>query len=185
MKTKLLACLFLWMCASCAKITDCCVPLPEEYLPLQVGNYWKVNEDDYVEVTGKADLPSGNFFVLSSYIKEVPSPAFARQTFYLRMNGQKLEQGYANSQTIAVIADFGLVAGQSTQALEQMTVVSKTYDRMRFRYNCLVCSFSPSTHEATYINGVGFAERNFFIALNFGLIKPFKEARINGVVIKM
>lgn len=77
----------LGILAACTEAKDCCVPPPNEsFLPLAIGNYWRVNADDYMEVTGKTNLNGNEYFVLSSFIKDVPNPAFSRDTFYVQID---------------------------------------------------------------------------------------------------
>jgi hypothetical protein len=183
MKTLPYLLLLAAACAACfSPSQDCCAP-EANYLPLAVGNYWKVDDNDYLEVTGKARLDDGEYFVLSSYIRDAPDPALVRQTIYLRLDDQqRLIQGFSTSNWTRIWANFALQPGQEVTAFDRITALVKTADRMKFRYECLICSSLPNQHEATFLNGRGFAERNFFLAGNLGLVKPFREARINGVV---
>ncbi len=183
MKTPLLFSILILIFFGCKPEMDCCVMPPANYLPLQVGNYWKVDNDDYIEITGKAQLADGEYFVLSSFIKNVPDPAFATQLLYMRIDEkQNLVQGFKGNNFTRIVANFALKEGEKLAVYDNLTVLEKNNTRMKFRHDCLVCSFYPSYYESTFLNGRGFADRSFFLAGNFGLIKPFKEVRINGVV---
>lgn len=186
MKTNpfLLGLLFL-ICAACqSKDDECCDPLTTNYLPLAVGNYWKVDDNDYLEVTGKAQLADGEYFVLTSYQKASTDPAQLQQTIYLRIDAQQnLIRGALNDGRPWIVANFGLKVGEGLSTLDRIKVIAKNNDRITFEHDCPVCSFWPSKFEVVYLNGRGFTSRNYFLS-GFGLAKPFKAARINGVVFK-
>lgn len=186
MKINLLLVMTLSLvCFACQSAKDCC-SFPSNYLPLQVGNYWKVNDEDYVEIVGKVQLNDGEYFELYSFIKDVPDRSFQTRSIYLRIDDkQNLIQGYKNNNFTNIIVNFNMREGDELDNVDKVTVLEKNSEKMRFRHNCLVCSFTPSFHESTFLNGHGFAERNFFLASNFGLIRPFKEVKINGVVYKL
>ncbi len=156
-----------------------------DYLPLEIGNYWKVDDGNYVEVTGTEQLNGQTFFVLRSRNKTAVEPSFREYDLYFRIDGRaNLVQGFKNSNYSRVAANFNLESGQKAEGIENPTVTAKTADQITFRYDCMVCSAYPSYYYATFMKDRGFAERNFMLAKNFGLVQKFTEIKIGGKVYK-
>jgi hypothetical protein len=183
---------WIWIVCSlhaCTQVKDCCTPTSNKnYLPLAIGNYWRVDADNYMEVIGKTNLNGNEYFVLSSYIKEVPNPVFSKDTFYLRIDEQNnlIQGSKLNPKYTEVIANFDMVNGAEVQgSVGTIRVIERIENRIQFRHDCLVCSFFPTYYFSTYLKDIGFAGRSFIFSRSFGLVKPFKEARINGVIYQL
>ena len=186
MKTILAFCTLCLLAAGCNDSGSVPPLSGSDYLPLEIGNYWKVDDDNYVEVTGTEQLNGQTFFVLRSRNGSAADPGFREYDLYFRVDEQaNLIQGFKNSTYSKVVANFNLEKGQKADDMENPTVTVKTADLITFRYDCMVCSAYPSYYYATFLKGRGFAERNFMLARNFGLVQKFTEIKIGGNVYKL
>ncbi len=185
MRTILAFCAFCLLAAGCNDSSSVPPVSGSEYLPLETGNYWKVYDGNYVEVTGTEQLNGQTFFVLRSHNKTAVEPSLREYDLYFRIDRQEnLIQGFKNSTYSKVVANFNLEKGQKADDMENPTVTEKTADKITFRYDCMVCSAYPSYYYATFLKGRGFEERNFMLAKNFGLVQKFTEIKISGKVYK-
>jgi len=185
MKTVFILILCSLLAVACNK-NDSVPPPGSDYLPLEIGNYWKVDDDDYVEVTGTEVINGQTFFVSRSRNKDGYNPGLQDGNLYFRIDdGKNLIQGYKNQTFTKNIADFTLAKGRKVNALENPTVTEKTAGYITFRYDCMICSQSNTYYYATFIRGKGFAERNFMLAGSLSLVKKFTEVKIGGKIYKM
>ncbi|UKJ06513.1 hypothetical protein [Solitalea lacus] len=145
------------------------------FFPLQVGNYWRINSDNYAEIKEKKILNGKEYF---HYQALVGGDAF--DNAYYRIDGNKLIQGYNFYTDVpeVLIADFNEALDEvfyATTILSnpnniKITVIEKSEDTMKFKYEESV-SGKPNIYFRTFRKGVGLDEK-------------YDEIKINGVVYK-
>lgn len=152
-----------------------------EYFPLLVGNYWKVSDTDYIEVTGTQSIGGIEFFEVTS-----KSPSGTAR-WYMRIDeNQNLIQTSSDKSYVHVIANLALKEGQKIEGdLEEGTVIERTSQKLVFRYKCLPCSQSNATFDVDFRKDKGLLSRNLFFAGLTSGNPTFKEIRINGKVYRM
>jgi len=149
-----------------------------EYLPLQVGNYWKVSNTDYLEITGTKVLSGREYFEITSQNQ------WGTRQLYVRVD-EKLNviQAYSNTTHTRTIANLGLPkGGQVKDDFEEPTVIDRTSDKIVFRYQCMPCSQANATYEVAFHKGKGLLSRNLLFGGTVSGNPAFKEIRINGIV---
>jgi hypothetical protein len=152
-----------------------------EYFPLQVGNYWKVSDTDYIEVTGIKDIGGQEYFEFTS------KDPFGTSQMYLRVDKDlNLIQTYANSRHSRILANLRLKKGQKMEdQLEKGTVIERNNQKIVFRYLCMPCSQANATFDVIFAKDKGLLSRNLFFAGLTSGNPTFKEIRINGKVYRM
>ena len=187
MKTILAFCTLCLLAAGCDDSGSVPPLSGSDYLPLEIGNYWKVDDDNYVEVTGTEQLNGQTFFVLRSRNKTAVEPSLREYDLYFRIDGQEnLIQGFKISTHSRIVANFALKKGQKADAPANPTVTDKDADRITFRYdNLLVSSSPPNYMYATFLKGKGFEAKNFMLTRYSALVDKFTEIKIGGNVYKL
>ena len=173
----------LFVTAACRRDEPSVVAEADDFMPLQVGNYWKVSDTDYLEVTGDTTLNGQRFCVIQT-TQDRGGTLFSGQLFFRVDSNRQLIEGYANSTTTPVIADFALWQGDTVrnETFEAPTLVEKTTDRITFRYPCGLCSAFGTTYQLSFQRGRGWTTRQYFIGGYISNNPTFTEIRINGTV---
>lgn len=148
----------------------------KSFLPMQIGNYWKNNAQNYTEIQDTLRIDGKLYYKFYSLVG-----GDAVSTIYLRIddNNQLFEswpsaQGkeYLRAKFNANIGDTFFTLNDKTVNDNKVTITKKTDHKITFSFDTV---YQPNLkghpNEVSYIKGQGF-EGNW------------KELKINGVIIK-
>ncbi|MCZ4245797.1 hypothetical protein [Pedobacter punctiformis] len=150
--------------------------LPDSFLPMQVGNYWKMSATSYTEIQDTLRIDGKLYYKFYSLVG-----GDATSTNYYRIDEQnRLVEGYIDEpKKVYVKASFNAKLGDIFYTLNdktendyQVKVVSKTDSDMVFEFDMVYHpNLKGSKHTEKYIKGKGWADE-------------WKEVKINGIVYK-
>ncbi len=150
----------------------------EAYFPLQVGNYWKVNDTDYLEITGTKVIGGAKYFEITSH-----TPG-GTGTIHLRLDDDlNLIQAYTNTNYTRIIANLGFKEGKKLKDdIEEGTVIARDSEKLVYRYKCMLCSQSNAIYEVAFYKNRGILSRNLLFSGYLSGNPAFTEIRIDGKV---
>jgi hypothetical protein len=177
MKPQFLIVLLLaFFAVSCDKEeTDINSP-SDSFLPLQVGNYWRMDDQNYTEVRDSVWIRGKLYYKVYSLIG-----GDGISEDYLRIDEQQnlisSSPRYPDSQYIR--ARFGANQGETFQTLGnqtyndyKVTVTKKTDKEITFSFDMIYHpNLKGHPHTVTYVKGLGWKA-------------DWKEVRISGVIVK-
>jgi hypothetical protein len=162
---------------SCSNDNDWPIPQDESFLPMQIGNYWKIDDDNFTEITDTLRIQGEVYYKFYSLIGRD-----AIGIDYLRIDDEQNLVGsnpdypnfrYTHAKFDASVGETFWTMGNQSINDFKVTLTEKndnlrTFEHHRFYQN----------HEEklfiSYTRGLGW---NF----NYYL-RDFKEIKINGVV---
>jgi hypothetical protein len=142
------------------------------YLPLKVGNYWKINEKNYINVIGKKKIEGKEFYIVFARIG-----GDVRNTTYYRIDENlDLIQAEFRKLTPTVVfltkakfnaqkGDVFYTSSMGDPANRLVEVIEKTEDRIKFKYSLL--NGDSLIYYEEYKKGIGF-------------VNNYKDIYING-----
>lgn len=161
-------------CLSCKKETKQAQPNDDSFLPMQVGNLWFMNKENYTEIKEKVVINGKDYYHFYSLIG-----GDGIAISYLRIDEQnRLVESYPTDPTkIYVRADFNakvgdkfFTTGDKDYNDHEVTVVQKSDTEMTFSFNRIYHpNLKDHPYQIKYIKGKGFPG-------------DWKKLIINGVV---
>ncbi|MDJ1483295.1 hypothetical protein QNI16_22545 [Cytophagaceae bacterium YF14B1] len=154
-----------------------------DFFPLQVGNYWKVDDNDYLEITNTKVIDGHTYYQI--YTK---SPLGGEGNLYIRIDKNlNLIQAYENAPGYSkTIANFRMKKGKKVaDTPEEPTVIERDNNKITFRYLCVICGRPNAMFDISFHKGKGILSRNSLFRGYFENNPPFTEIRINGQVYKL
>lgn len=149
---------------------------PDSFMPMQIGNSWKMGEQNYTLIQDTLTLGNKLYYKFYSLVG-----GDASDTKYLRIdeNNDLLEaypdqpgKIYTHAKFNAKVNDEFYTLGDQTENDYKVKVTEKTADKMTFEFDMVHHpNLKGSTHKVTYIKGLGLSEN-------------WKSITINGKVIK-
>ncbi len=145
----------------------------ESYLPMQVGNYWKINDQNYTKILGTKTISDQLFYEVVSLIG-----GDAGSVQYLRINddGDLIEMYPDGSSTVYTHAKFNAeeggifyTTGRGDLSDNMVKLVEKKDDIIKFEWD-MVYHPNMKGHKSyrSYKKGLGFFEE----------INPYTEIKI-------
>ncbi|WP_316803069.1 hypothetical protein [Pedobacter nototheniae] len=148
----------------------------DSFLPMQIGNYWRMSPTSYTEIQDTLRIDGKLYYKFYSLVG-----GDAVSTNYYRIDEQnRLVESYVDDpKKIYVKADFNAKPGNVFYTLNdktendyQVKVLSKTDSDMVFEFDMVYHpNLKGNKHTEKYLKGKGLAEN-------------WKEIKINGVVYK-
>jgi len=148
----------------------------ESFLPMQIGNYWKTDAQNYTEIQDTMRIDGQLYFKFYSLIG-----GDAVSTSYLRIDkDNQLRESwpsaagkeYIRAKFNGNVNDTFFTLNDGTVNDHQVTVTAKSDKKMTFSYNMVYHpNLKDHPEQITYIKGQGL-EGNW------------KNIKINGVIIK-
>ncbi len=148
--------------------------LSDSFLPMSVGNYWKINEQNYTEIMDTVRIEGDLYYEFYSL-----TGGDASSTKYLRIDHDNnlIERIPANTEWRYVRAKFNAPAGHKFYTLNsetvndyEVTVVSNNDDTVQFSFDMVYHpNFKGHPHMVSYKKGLG-------------LIENWKEVKIDSTV---
>lgn len=135
--------------------------IDHSFLPMQVGNLWYLNDQNYTEIKEKITIDSKVYYKFYSLVG-----GDAISTVYLRIDEKnRLVESYPTDPTkIYIRADFNanvgdkfFTTGDQGYNDYEVTVVKKTATEMTFSYDAIYHpNLKGHPHQVSYIKGKGF-----------------------------
>jgi len=149
-------------------------PIKDSFLPMQIGNLWFLNNENYTEITDTVRINNKLFYQFYSLIGgDVTS------TSYLRIDEQnRLIESYPDAPLkIYLKADFNaslgskfFTTGDKDYNDNEVTVLQKSDTEMTFSFDMIYHpNLKGHPHSIKYIRGKGFTGN-------------WKKLKINGIV---
>lgn len=146
----------------------------ESFMPLHIGNYWRMNDLSYTEVQDTVRIGGELYYKLFSLVG-----GDAVMEEYLRIDANENlissspehpDRQYIKAKFNANVADTFQTLGDETVNDYKVTVVEKTDSKMTFSFDMIYHpNFKGRPHTVTYLKGLGLDD-------------SWKEIRINGKV---
>lgn len=135
----------------------------QSFLPLQIGNYWQTNEENYIKIVDTVRI-SGELFYKASYL--TGGDVFGDLYYRIDENQNLIEGSIKNPGYRYIVAKFSAGAGDSFQTLGdqsnndyKVTVIEKTDTKMSFSYNMIYNPYlKDHPHIRSFIKGLGWAD---------------------------
>jgi hypothetical protein len=145
-------------------------------MPLQIGNYWRVNDENYTEIQDTVRIKGRLFYKIYSLIG---GDAIAEDYYRIDENQNLISSSPRYPDYQYIKAKFGANVGDSFQTLGdkdvndyKVTVVEKTPSSMTFSFDMIYHpNLKGHPHTVTYLKGLAWKGN-------------WKEIRINGKVYK-
>ncbi|MHB1177105.1 MAG: hypothetical protein ACYCZO_02110 [Daejeonella sp.] len=163
MKVRLiLAVLLIGFISSCDKIEN---PITntssESFMPLQIGNYWRINDQNYTEIQDTVRINGDLYYKIFSL---VGGDVGSEQYYRINANQDLIESSLRYPDYKFTKAKFNAKIGDSFQALGdqsyndyKITVTEKTDTKMTFSYDMIYHpNLKGHPHTITFIKGFGW-----------------------------
>lgn len=148
----------------------------QSFLPMQIGNYWKMDAQNYTEIQDTMRIDGKLYYKFYSLIG-----GDAVSTTYLRIdeNNQLLESWPESKSKEYVRAKFNSNTGDSFFTLSdhsandyKVTVTEKSDDKITFSFDMIYHeNLGGSPHTVTYLKGLGLQD-------------DWKSIKIDGKIVK-
>jgi hypothetical protein len=146
------------------------------FLPLQIGNYWKIDAQNYTEIQDTLRIDGKLYYKFYSLVG-----GDAVSTTYLRINenGKLMEswpdgtgKEYTRAQFNSNVGDSFYTLNDKTTNDYKVTVVEKTDEKITFSFDMVNHeNMKGKPHQVTYIKGIGLDDK-------------WKSIKIDGKIIK-
>ncbi|MNL06390.1 hypothetical protein D3C87_1270240 [compost metagenome] len=146
------------------------------FLPLQIGNYWKIDAQNYTEIQDTIRIDGKLYYKFYSLVG-----GDAVSTAYLRIdeNGKLKEswpdatdKEYTRAQFNSNVGDSFYTLNDTTTNDYKVTVVEKTDEKITFSFDMVNHdNLKGKPHQVTYIKGIGLDDN-------------WKSIKIDGKIIK-
>lgn len=173
MKVRLiLAVLLAGFVASCDKIEN---PIKktasDSFMPLQIGNYWRMNEQNYTEIRDTVRIKGDLYY---KFFSLVGGDVFNEQYFRINANQDLIESSLRYPDYKFIKAKFNAKVGDTFQALGdqsyndyKITVIEKSDTKMTFSYDMIYHpNLQGHPHTLTFIKGFGWNDSWKTIRIN-------------------
>lgn len=135
----------------------------ESFMPLQIGNYWRVNEKNYSEIQDTVRIKGKLFYKVYSL---VGGDVKAVNYYRIDENQNLISSSPQNPDHQYLKAKFGANVGESFQTIGdksyndyKVTVLEKTSTTMTFSFDMIYHpSLKGQTHTVTYLKGLGWKD---------------------------
>jgi len=148
----------------------------EDFLPMQVGNYWKIDSQNYTEIQDTIRLDGKLYYKFYSMVG-----GDAVSTAYLRIDKNNLlleswpsaaGKEYTRAQFDSNVGDSFFTLNDHSINDYKVTVIEKTDKKITFSFDMIYHdSLKGQPYEVTYIKGSGLQDQ-------------WKHIKINGKIIK-
>lgn len=143
-------------------------------MPLQVGNYWRNDDQNYTEIQGTVRINNELYYKLFSRIGgDVIMEEYYRidkDENLISSSPQYPDHKYIKAKFNANVGDSFQTLGDKSVNDYKVTVVEKTDTKMTFSFDMIYHpNLKGHPHTVSYIKGLGFSG-------------PWKEVRIDGKV---
>lgn len=148
----------------------------QSFLPMQIGNYWKKNPQNYTEIQDTLSIGGNLYFKFYSL-----TGGDAMSTSYLRIdeNNQLIESWPSEPTKQYIHARFDGKVKESFYTLDdqttndyKVTIIDKTDEKITFSFDMIYHpNIKGHPHQITYIKGQGLDDN-------------WSHIKINGIVIK-
>ena len=155
-----------------SKTVDSYQYFSDSFFPLAIGNYWRMNDQNYTEITDTILIAGVLYYEVYSRIG-----GDASLTEYLRIDNENnlIQRSPRNPAWNYIKAKFNSSIGDTFFTLKdsslKVTTISKSEDIMQFEYQMVYHPLLSSKHIIVYKKGLGPVEN-------------WKEVRIDGVIYK-
>jgi hypothetical protein len=179
MKIKILVILLVSSLLACEKssVNKGAVPdknVSESFMPLQIGNYWNFNKENYSIVSDTVRIKGNLYYKISSL---TGGDVGGEDYYRIDENNNLLSGSITNPDFTYLIAKFNANVGDTFQTIGDQTVndflatvTEKTDTKIVFTYTRVYHpNLAGQTHTRTFIKGLGWDT-------------GAKTVRINGVV---
>ncbi len=153
------------------------VDLESSFLPMQIGNYWKIDESNWTEITDTLTIEGNLYYKFFSLIG-----GDALRTEYLRIDeNEQLVQALPDTPGFQYKhARFNIPVGDTFFTLDNQTIndykvtlIESTDSTRVFEFELVYHPNFTSRHTVAYVKGLGKI---------WGTENPYKEVKINGEV---
>jgi hypothetical protein len=178
MTTRFLIAAILLISTACNKKDDTkkADESANSFLPLQIGNYWKVDSQNYTEIQDTVRIKGILYYKLFS----LTGGDVASEEYYRIDENQNLILGsvrYPDHQYLK--AKFNASVGETFQTLGdksyndyKVTVIEKTDNKITFSYDMIYHpNLKGHPHTISFVKGLGWAN-------------SWKAVRINGKILR-
>lgn len=176
MKENILKLLLLTLVLVNCKTSNAKVDPVQSFLPMQIGNYWKIDAQNYTEIQDTMRIDGQLYYKFYSLIG-----GDAVSVAYLRIDDKnQLKESWPETTGKEYIrAQFDSKPGDSFFTLNdrttndyKVTVIEKTDKKMTFSFDMIYHdNMKGHPHQVTYIKGQGLDD-------------GWKSVKINGKIIK-
>ena len=146
------------------------------FLPMQIGNYWKTDAQNYTEIQDTMRIDGQLYYKFYSLIG-----GDAVSTAYLRINeNNQLKESwpetagkeYTRAKFDSKVGDSFFTLNDRTTNDYKVTVTEKTDKKMTFSFDMIYQdNMKGHPHEVTYIKGQGLDDGSKSIKINGKIIK--------------
>ena len=145
----------------------------DSFFPMAVGNYWRINDQNYTEITDTIRIEGVLYYEVYSLIG-----GDASLTEYLRIDNENnliqrsptnVDWNYVKAKFNSSIGDTFFTLKDSSYNDLKVTTISKSEDDIQFEYQMTYHPILTNKHIVVYKKGLG-------------LVENWKEVRIDGVV---
>lgn len=148
----------------------------ESFLPMQIGNYWKMDPQNYTEIQDTLRINSKLYFKFYSL-----TGGDAASTSFLRIdeNNQLIESWPSEPTKEYIHAKFGGKVNESFFTLNdqttndyKVTIIHKTDKKITFSFDMIHHqNLKGHPHQISYIRGLGLDDKWSHIKINNNIIK--------------
>jgi hypothetical protein len=160
MKITLTLTALLFLAFTSCKKSDPISP-SESFLPLQIGNYWRMDAETYIEITGTVQLNGKQFYKTFSL---TGGDVLGELCYRIDEHQNLIESHERHPDYNFIVAKFNAKVGDSFQALGdksvndyKITVVEKTPTKMSFSYDMIYHpNLKGHPHVRSFVKGIGW-----------------------------
>jgi hypothetical protein len=148
----------------------------QSFLPMQIGNYWKKNAQNYTEIQDTLTINGKLYFKFYSLIG-----GDAASTSYLRIdeNNQLIEswpleptKEYIHAKFDGKVKESFFTLNDKTTNDYKVTIINKTDEKITFSFDMIYHpNIKGHPHQISYIKGQGLADNWAHIKINGNIIK--------------
>ncbi|WP_316738656.1 hypothetical protein [Pedobacter aquatilis] len=176
LKTSILL-LSLAILSSCKKPLATPQPkISDAYLPMQVGNLWYMNDQNYTEIKDSVLISGKRYY---KFVSLIGGDAYAVSYLRIDENGKLISSDPNHPDTRVIRGDFSaklgdqfFTNGTGNDTDQQVTVTEKTDNKMSFSFDYIYhINLKGHPYINTYIKGQGYPGN-------------WTRLKINGVLLK-
>jgi hypothetical protein len=148
----------------------------QSFLPMQIGNYWKKNVQNYTEIKDTVTIGGALYFKFYSL-----AGGDAESTSYLRIdeNNQLIEswpseptKKYIHAKFDGKVKESFFTLNDQTTNDYKVTIINKTDEKITFSFDMIHHpNLKGHPHQITYIKGQGFDDNWLHMKINGNMIK--------------
>lgn len=160
--TNILFLIILAALGSCQSSHKPSIPSAEgSFLPMQVGNLWKIGEQNYTTIQDTLKIDGERYFKFYSLVG-----GDAVDIKYLRINGanelleaypDQPKKTYIHAKFNGKVGDEFYTLGDQSTNDYKVKLIEKTAERMTFEFEMVFHhNLKGSKHKVSYVKGTGF-----------------------------